>query len=152
MFNTLAESFFYFLYKCKLRKQFISSKCAIWNQKLNVNFRKSKLQEHTFHKKNQSKIFGIKKKNPACSIHGVSVCIKQKDLGAQHSAPADCCHPYELSGIQQFVAAEEVPCLTKKDLNSDLIFKACFYYFTDPTLTYSYQVIISRAAKCQTFN
>lgn len=55
------------------------------------------------------------KKTQPVQIHGVSVCIKQKDMGAQHSASADCCHPPELSGIQQFVAAEEmVPWLIKK--------------------------------------
>lgn len=48
------------------------------------------------------------KKNQPVQIHGVSVCIKQKDLGAQCSASADCCHPHGLSGIQQFVSAEEV--------------------------------------------
>lgn len=90
-FNTLAESFFYFLYKCKLRKQFISSKCAIWNQKLNVNFQKSKLQGTLFTIKIRVKHLELKKPQPV-QIHGVSVCRKQKDPGAQHSAPADCCH------------------------------------------------------------
>lgn len=90
-FNTLAESFFYFLYKCKLRKQFISSKCAIWNQKLNVNFQKSKLQGTLFTIKIREKHLELKKPQPV-QIHGVSVCRKQKDPGAQHSAPADCCH------------------------------------------------------------
>lgn len=65
-FNTLAESFFYFLYKCKLRKQFISSKCAIWNQKLNVNFQKSKLQGTLFTIKIRVKHLELKK-TPACS-------------------------------------------------------------------------------------
>lgn len=53
---------------------------------------KIKITRHTFLNKNQSKTFGIKKKKQPVQIHGVSVCRKQKDLGAQHSAPADCCH------------------------------------------------------------
>lgn len=52
---------------------------------------KIKITRHTFHNKNQRKTSGIKKPQPV-QIHGVSVCRKQKDPGAQHSAPADCCH------------------------------------------------------------
>lgn len=41
--------------------------------------------------------------------------LNKKTWGLNTLASADCCHPRELSGIQQFVAAEEmVPWLIKK--------------------------------------